>query len=145
MNTDRPARPGTSMAASRLSTAAEGAARNSTVVVVDDTPANVTVLERLLSKAGVARIHGFTDPRQALARCTESLPDLVLLDLYMPDIDGFAFMEALERLVPDGGFLPVLVLTADISVDIKQAWPPPAGRPRRAGRATRGSLSTAPR
>jgi EAL domain-containing protein (putative c-di-GMP-specific phosphodiesterase class I)/ActR/RegA family two-component response regulator len=108
------------MAASRLSTAAEGAARNSTVVIVDDTPANVTVLERLLSKAGVARIQGFTDPRQALAHCTESLPDLVLLDLYMPDIDGFAFMEALERVVPDGGFLPVLVLTADVSTDIKQ-------------------------
>jgi len=103
-----------------LSTAVAGAAADSTVVIVDDQPANVTLLERLLDTAGVGRVHGFTDPRQALAHCTISLPDLVLLDLHMPDLDGFAFMEALPSLVPEGGFLPVLVLTADIATEVKE-------------------------
>jgi signal transduction histidine kinase len=107
-------------AALRLSTAAAGAAADSTVVIVDDEPTNVALLERLLAAAGVVRVHGFTDPRQALAYCTGSFPDLVLLDLHMPDLDGFAFMEALQGLVPEGGFLPVLVLTADVTTEVKE-------------------------
>src|SRR5665647_926334 len=107
-------------AAVRLSTAAAGAAADSTVVIVDDEPANVALLERLLDAAGVVRVHGFTDPRQALAYCAGSLPDLVLLDLHMPDLDGFAFMEALQGLVPEGGFLPVLVLTADVTTEVRE-------------------------
>jgi signal transduction histidine kinase len=106
-------------AALRLSTAA-GAAADSTVVIVDDEPANVALLDRLLGAAGVVRVHGFTDSRQALAYCAGSLPDLVLLDLHMPGLDGFSFMEALQGLVPEGGFLPVLVLTADVTHEVKE-------------------------
>jgi EAL domain-containing protein (putative c-di-GMP-specific phosphodiesterase class I)/DNA-binding response OmpR family regulator len=114
----RPRHPPT--AALRLSIAAAGAAADSTVVIVDDEPANVALLERLLDAAEVVRVHGFTDPRQALACCAGSLPDLVLLDLHMPGLDGFAFMEALQGLVPEGRFLPVLVLTADVSTEVKE-------------------------
>jgi EAL domain-containing protein (putative c-di-GMP-specific phosphodiesterase class I)/ActR/RegA family two-component response regulator len=104
----------------RLSGAGTGVATDATVVVIDDTPANVALLERLLQTAGVGRVHGFTDPRAGLAHCAGVLPDLVLLDLHMPELDGFAFMEALQGLVPDGGFLPVLVLTADVATEIKE-------------------------
>ena len=110
----------TPTAAAPLSTAAAGVAAASTVVIIDDKPANVALLERLLATAGVVRVHGFTNPRQALAHCASSLPDLVLLDLHMPDLNGFAFMEALQRLVPEGGFLPVLVLTADVTTEVKE-------------------------
>jgi EAL domain-containing protein (putative c-di-GMP-specific phosphodiesterase class I)/DNA-binding NarL/FixJ family response regulator len=103
-----------------LSSAVLGAAADSTVLVVDDQPANVALLERLLGDAGVGRVHGFTDPRQGLAHCASTLPDLVLLDLHMPHMDGFAFMEALQALVPEGGFLPVLVLTADATTEVKE-------------------------
>lgn len=106
--------------AAPLSTAAAGVAADSTIVIVDDTPANVTLLERILDAAGVGGVYGFTDPRQALAHCAGSLPDLVLLDLHMPHLDGFAVMDGLQRLVPDGGFLPVLVLTADATTEIKE-------------------------
>ncbi|MEX2658146.1 MAG: EAL domain-containing protein [Acidimicrobiales bacterium] len=92
----------------------------STVVVVDDHQVNVALLERLLDGAGVGRVHGFTDPREALNHCAASLPDLVLLDLHMPHLDGFAVMSALEELVPDGVFLPVLVLTADATAEVKE-------------------------
>ena len=120
MSTNEYPRHDTPTAAVPLSTAAAGVAAASTVVIVDDKPANVALLERLLDTAGVVRVHGFTDPRQALAHCAGSLPDLVLLDLHMPDLDGFAFMEALQRLVPEGGFLPVLVLTADVTAEVKE-------------------------
>lgn len=92
----------------------------SNVVVVDDHQANVALLEGLLKGIGIGRVTGFTDPRAALGSCTQSLPDLVLLDLHMPDLDGFAVMEELKRLLPPEGFLPVLVLTADVSSEIKE-------------------------
>jgi EAL domain-containing protein (putative c-di-GMP-specific phosphodiesterase class I) len=92
----------------------------STVVIVDDLPANVALLERLLHIAGVGRVLGFVDPRKALAHCGRVLPDLVLLDLHMPDIDGFTVMRTLQELVPDGGYMPILVLTADVTLEVKQ-------------------------
>lgn len=102
-------------ASSTLATATTGA----TVLVVDDTQANVTLLTRLLASAGITQVHGYTDPRQALAYCARSLPDLVLLDLHMPHLDGFAVMEALKAIVPPCGFLPILVLTADVDTRVK--------------------------
>lgn len=90
------------------------------VMVVDDNLSNVTLLQRLLRTAGVDGVEGFTDPAEALARCSSALPDLILLDLHMPRIDGFAVMASLDEMVPEDGFLPVLVLTADASTQTKQ-------------------------
>ena len=90
------------------------------MVVVDDEPANVLLLERLLETVGIVRVHGFTDPSRALAFCAASPPDLVLLDLHMPQLDGFAVMEALRLLVPGDRFLPVLVLTADVTPEVRE-------------------------
>ncbi|MDQ3974195.1 MAG: EAL domain-containing protein [Actinomycetota bacterium] len=82
-------------------------------LIVDDQPANVALLERLLQSAGVANVHGVTDPRQAVRCCLEVGADLVLLDLHMPHMDGFAVLSALRAALPDDAFVPVLVLTAD--------------------------------
>ncbi|MEX2291000.1 MAG: EAL domain-containing protein [Mycobacteriales bacterium] len=87
--------------------------RDASVLVVDDAPANVALLTRLLRDAGVRRTHGVTDPRQALDRWQQARPDLVLLDLQMPHLDGFAVMAALRAATPDEQFVPILVLTAD--------------------------------
>lgn len=83
------------------------------VLIVDDHPVNVTLLERLVRSAGVGMVHGVTDPREAVDRCLEVQPDVVLLDLHMPALDGFAVMEALRAALPPDTYLPVVVLTAD--------------------------------
>lgn len=91
-----------------------------TVVIIDDEAVNVGLLERLIGPLCLAAVHGFTDPHQAIQHCSRVLPDLVLLDLHMPGLDGLAVMDALRRLVPDDGFLPVLVLTADVTTKTRE-------------------------
>jgi EAL domain-containing protein (putative c-di-GMP-specific phosphodiesterase class I) len=93
---------------------------DSRVMVVDDGPANVRLLQRLLRNTGATAVDGYTDPAKALARCQESLPDILLLDLHMPGLDGFAVMDALRSILPGDAFLPVLVLTADDDAVVKQ-------------------------
>ena len=87
--------------------------RSASVLVVDDTPANVALLTRLLRSAGVEDVHGVTDSREAVEHWRRTRADLVLLDLQMPHLDGFAVMASLRAAVPAGQFVPVLVLTAD--------------------------------
>jgi len=88
---------------------------DSTVLVVDDDPSSVALLDLLLRDAGVASVHGLTDARAVIPRCLELRPDLVLLDLHMPHMDGCAVLAALQAALPADVFLPVLVLTADSS------------------------------
>jgi CheY-like chemotaxis protein len=60
-----------------------------------------TLLERLLISGGFADIRGTTDPRAAAALYDEIQPDIVLLDLHMPHVDGFALMDYFQsRLDP---------------------------------------------
>lgn len=86
-----------------------------TVVVVDDEQANVVLLERILRAAGVGEVHGITDPHRALAACLDHDADLLMLDMLMPGMDGFAVMSAVREALPTDGFLPVVILTADAS------------------------------
>lgn len=83
------------------------------VLVVDDNEANVVLLERLLRGAGLTGVHRVLDARHAVDRCLELQPDLVLLDLHMPHVDGFAVLDALSDRLPPDTFLPVIVLTGD--------------------------------
>jgi EAL domain-containing protein (putative c-di-GMP-specific phosphodiesterase class I)/DNA-binding response OmpR family regulator len=84
-----------------------------TIVVVDDADSNVVLLQRVLELAGAGATHGVTDSREAVARCLEVRPDLVLLDLHMPHVDGLAVLRALREAIGTSEFLPVLMLTGD--------------------------------
>src|SRR5438270_13147084 len=67
------------------------------ILIVDDQKANVRLLERLLVREGYAHVEGITDPSQAREACVRIGPQLVLLDLHMPDVDGFEVMSALRE------------------------------------------------
>lgn len=102
-----------------MATAVPEVFTTASVVVVDDSPDNVHLLREVLVRAGVGDVQGHTDPRAALAACLADPPDLVLLDLHMPGLDGLSFMEELARR-PGTGFLPVILLTADHSVEARR-------------------------
>jgi CheY-like chemotaxis protein len=87
------------------------------ILIVDDRDSNVLLLETILRAEGVVHLESLTDSRLAVDRCIEFRPDVLLLDLHMPHVDGFAVMRDLRtRLAPDV-FLPVVVLTADATSD----------------------------
>ena len=81
------------------------------ILVVDDQPANLQLLEQMLRGAGYAAVSSTLDPAQVFALHLVNRYDLILLDLQMPGMDGFQVMENLKQLEP-GGYLPVLVITA---------------------------------
>jgi two-component system NtrC family sensor kinase len=90
------------------------------ILIVDDEPANVRLLERLLGAAGYHDLESTTDPREVLRLHRAFGPDLILLDLMMPHLDGVAVLEQLKVEIPSGVFLPVLVLTADVTLEAKR-------------------------
>lgn len=85
-----------------------------TVLVVDDDRVNVKLLERVLHRAGVGTVHGVTDPSRAVSACLDLQPDLVMLDLHMPGVDGLDVLGQLQGALADDEFLPVIVLTGDV-------------------------------
>src|SRR5713226_7570979 len=90
------------------------------ILIVDDQLANVALLEDLLEQAGYTAVRGINDPRRALPEFQALEPDLVLLDLLMPGLDGFGVMAQLRPLIPLSAFLPILVLTAEIGPEAKR-------------------------
>jgi DNA-binding response OmpR family regulator len=100
------------------SPSASGGGGKSKILVIDDESANAELLEAILADKGYERVKTVTDSRVALEVCRTFEPDLILLDLMMPHVDGFAILEAL-RSEPDGASLPVIVLTADGSKETK--------------------------
>jgi putative two-component system response regulator len=90
------------------------------ILVVDDEPANVDLLERTLDVAGYRDVVSTTDPRLVMELVRTFKPDLILLDLLMPHLDGFAVMELLPSVIPTDSYLPVLVLTADATLETRR-------------------------
>jgi signal transduction histidine kinase len=83
----------------------------SKILIVDDEPGNVLLLEQMMIQEGYGNLHSTSDFTQSIGLFTEVQPDLVLLDLNMPRMDGFEVMEQLKKEDPES-LVPVLVLTA---------------------------------
>jgi PAS domain S-box-containing protein len=83
----------------------------SNILIVDDQEANVTLLKRLLREAGYASVASTMKPHEVCALHRKRRYDLILLDLQMPEVDGFEVMEGLKVNDADP-YLPVLVITA---------------------------------
>lgn len=81
------------------------------ILIVDDQAVNVQLLEQLLSDAGYTNLTTTMNPMDACALHEDNPYDLILLDIQMPQMDGFEVMERLRTAQKDP-YLPVIVLTA---------------------------------
>jgi len=81
------------------------------ILLVDDEPANLKLLQKILQREGYQNVQCTTDPREVDSLCHQTDFDAFLLDIRMPHLDGYALMRQLsQRFVAD--YIPVLVLTA---------------------------------
>ena len=90
------------------------------ILIVDDQPANVALIERILVGSGFPNYHNTTDPREVEGLVRSIKPDLLLLDLQMPHLDGFEVMRLLQ-MVPEAEGMPIVILTADITSEARHA------------------------
>jgi two-component system cell cycle response regulator len=84
--------------------------KSSHILIVDDMPANLELLMTVLQRAGYV-VHVATSGREALAVTLEIRPDLILMDVMMPEMDGFETCRRLKA-IPDVAEIPVVFLTA---------------------------------
>ncbi|MBW7472849.1 response regulator [Marinobacter sp. M216] len=87
-----------------------------TIFVIDDEPVNLKLLNKILKNAGYLNLVLISDPRDVIASYREHRPSLILLDLNMPNIDGYQIMEQLKDL-DDPLLPPIIVLTAQNQQD----------------------------
>ncbi len=91
------------------------------ILIVDDQQENVELLECLLREAGFENITATTDPRTVVTLCGRIEPDLIMLDLHMPPLNGFEVMQQIESQLQPQVYLPILVLTGDISLETRRS------------------------
>ena len=92
--------------------------RNAMVLMVDDEPTTLEVIQSFLEEAGYRRVVTMSESTRALARIASEIPDVVLLDLNMPDVTGIEILTAM-RADQKLKHIPVIVLTASTDVDTK--------------------------
>lgn len=85
--------------------------KSSTIMLVDDEPVMLEIVQALLEEEGYQRFVSVDDSTQAVDRLVASDPDILLLDLDMPGVDGFEVLRTVRKLE---GYqhLPVIILTA---------------------------------
>ena len=93
--------------------------RDAHILIVDDEPANLRLIERILEHAGYTNLAATGDSRQVAALIQQQRPALLLLDLTLPHLDGFAVMAAVRALLERDEVLPILVLTADANPETR--------------------------
>ena len=88
------------------------------VLVVDDNRANLALLEALLTRSGYSHVLLLDDPREVLAQIPLFRPDIVLLDMSMPFLNGVEVLKRMPRI--QEGHLPVVMITAHNDIDTKR-------------------------
>lgn len=94
--------------------------QNSRVLIIDDQEANVLLLQRILEHHGYRHFRAVTDSSRAIEEFETFQPDLLLLDLMMPKVNGYTILADLTAHLAADSYLPVLVITADISHEARQ-------------------------
>ena len=92
--------------------------KNSTIMLVDDEPVMLEIFQALLEEEGYQHFIAVEDSTQAIDQLISSNPDILLLDLDMPEVDGFEVLKRL-RMLDDFKHLQVIILTASEDPDSK--------------------------
>lgn len=101
-------------------TVQEGIWPDARILIVDDEPQQVSILERLLSAHGYRHCQGISDSRQVLPFFATFQPDLLILDLRMPDPDGWEVMRLLSPLAGHDVGVPILAISGDLDPAAKR-------------------------
>ncbi len=94
--------------------------RDAVILIVDDWTDNVSLLQAMLKRAGYTNLNATMNPLEAVPLFRKLSPDAVLLDLHMPRMDGFQVLELLSAEISPTDYLPVLILTADITPEARE-------------------------
>ena len=86
--------------------------QKATILIVDDQYTNIMLLEGILKMAGYKNVHSTTHSGEVVGMFRTLQPDLILLDIRMPEVDGFQVMGQLKVIFPQT-YLPILVLSAE--------------------------------
>lgn len=89
------------------------------LLIIDDEDSALKALERMLRHGGYHSLALQKESARAVDTFRRFRPDLVLLDLHMPGMNGFQVMEALQPLIPEGEYVPFVVLTADLDPEVR--------------------------
>ena len=88
------------------------------VIVIDDTSINLLLISHLMRRFEDCVLTEFSNPQQALTWCVEHVPDLVIVDYMMPEMDGIEFIRRF-RACPGRDDIPLLMVTANDQVEIR--------------------------
>ena len=94
-------------------------AAKSPLVLVDDCDENLLMLQCMLQWGGFNNLHSFQEPTDALEAIASIDPHLIIFDIASRKLDGLEFLERIQRSIPDGTFVPILVHTSDLTPDAK--------------------------
>jgi two-component system sensor histidine kinase/response regulator len=94
--------------------------QNSRILIVDDQEPNVLLLKRILERNGYRQFRTITDSTTVIEEFKTYQPDLLLLDLMMPKVDGYSILTRIRECIRGDSYLPILVITADASRAAKQ-------------------------
>ena len=89
-----------------------------TVLIIDDSDINLTLIRALVLKQGDCETVLFANPLKAVEWCRDHVPDLVIVDYMMPDMDGLQFISAF-RAMHGRNEIPVLMITANDQKDVR--------------------------
>lgn len=93
--------------------------KNARILIVDDNEYNIAMLEALLEESGYIHFKSTADPREVVSLYLSYSPDLILLDLMMPYLNGYEVMDLLKAKIGNRALPQILVLTADVTPEAK--------------------------
>ena len=96
-----------------ISSITEDNLKQARILIIDDQVGNICLLQSVFNRTGFVNHTSLTDSREAIRRIFELQPDLILLDLNMPNVTGFDVLHELRTNLPPTAFLPVLVVTGE--------------------------------